>query len=164
MLLGQIVAVSFAWNLFNIAAVCSPIIPERHSQGKEKKRLELTSTFLVLCLAVCFSCIYFVPYTVGSSYFLPVLGIPHILLFVPLYVLGNEDIRRFGGYTSLIFIAAIVCLFAKATQEAYDSSARHGGFVGALYEHPAVSSVGWDVIFCYINFATASVLERWEKA
>jgi hypothetical protein len=158
MLLGQIVAISFAWNLFNVVVVCSPVVAQ---QTPSPRHLRWTSTLLTFCLTLNFVCIYLIPLTVGTPYFLPTLGIPHILLFVPLYVLRNHEFQHFKGYTFWVFLAVVVGLFARATQGAYAAQVRPGGFGRTLFEHPAVSSVGWDVIFCHISLATELRLETW---
>jgi hypothetical protein len=160
MLLGQIVAISFASNLFNIVVACSPQQAPSPAQS-QKKTGRWTSTLLIFCLALNFVCIYLVPFTYRTPYFLLTLGIPHILLFVPLYVLGDQKMQRFGSYASWAIMAVVVGLFAKATQSAYATEVKSGAFARTLFEHPAVSSVGWDVIFCHITIATMLRLETW---
>jgi hypothetical protein len=161
MLLGQIVAISFAWNLFEIAVACSPIASQQSKSPPQSRNQAWRSILLALCLAVNFLCVYFIPYTVGTPQFLLTLGIPHLLLFIPLYVVDEGDMNRLGSYFSWIFFAAIVGLFAKATQEALAVPEGSRGFGRALFEHPAVSSVGWDILFCNINLAATVLVETW---
>jgi hypothetical protein len=93
---------------------------------------------------------------------MPVLLIPHVaLLFAPFaralvpeqWFLENNvtfDDKVFGYMWALTLgNAALMMLKTTYTAVAY------GGFIGiqnALLEHPAVSSVGFDVIFCWITW------------
>lgn len=131
MLLGQVVAISFAMNLSFLALLASP--PRRDDAGNHRRLAsaavpeysQLPRHHLVLRLSVCLAL------AVPGSF-----GRPHVLAFAPL-LLGAlqpaEPSWRVKAATAAV--------------------ARQGGGLaaipGALYEHPAVSSVGWDVICCW---------------
>lgn len=163
MLLGQIVAISFALNLSLLAVLVfedtdptgkatnrdnnQPLTPETHSA--------LRKSWLAV-LAVTVVCAIAIPRHLDHPKFMYLLLAPHVLAFVPLLLnklfSGSEravmdpqpleDTRR--NVRAIIVVAAI-----------YNLGPEHGwsDFMRALYEHPAVSSVGWDVICCWITIS-----------
>jgi hypothetical protein len=152
MLLGQIVAISFASNMFFIAVLCSSpsVLASRKPNGAARSD-RLSECILWLALFITLSCVYLVPKSIGTSSFLLVLALPHILLFIPLYLRETSGSRLWFSVQTLVILCA-VALQAKATQDVLTTSMGIEDLLRVLYEHPAVSSVGWDVIFCWISF------------
>ncbi|EAT86138.2 hypothetical protein SNOG_06307 [Parastagonospora nodorum SN15] len=101
-------------------------------------------------------------YWYHSTDFMPVLLIPHVALLVTPFAralvpenwfpendLAFED--KVFGYMWALTLGNAALMMLKTTYAAVS----YGGFVGiqnALLEHPAVSSVGFDVIFCWITW------------
>lgn len=157
MLLGQIVAISFALSLF--AATLLVSMPVQHIQKhllSPPLSLELAPVIISLLSAL------FVPYVVNTPYFLPLLLIPHLLLFVPgilprrLWTTTTE-IRTYAWVFKCLAAVAVV-IHARST---YHVSLNADGMLdlgrrllGVMYEHPAVSSVSWDTVFCSVSVAT----------
>jgi hypothetical protein len=97
-----------------------------------------------------------------STDFLPVLLIPHVALLVmpfaralvPRRYLPDNSVAfddKVHSYMWALTIGNAGLMMLKTTYAAV----AYGGFRGirnALMEHPAVSSVGFDVIFCWITW------------
>lgn len=222
MLLGQIVAISFAMNLFFLALLLSPRSSSEVGFGysspestasKDKKPTESSrassvgsSSFPLYSgiwisfqdlastpakntytapLLLNFISIFLVPYTVHSSLFLPVLIVPHALLFLPVVNYNIVLQKQQTAVHRLIFVLSLF-LYVKATAIAllddsvdidthkylfaflYSSSSgpkhwqyRSGKwrFFGELLDHPAVSSVGWDVVLCWSSAIIWAVIQ-----
>lgn len=103
------------------------------------------------------------------------LLIPHLLLFVPAVLHpsrsgsdrgamkarnrahdADNTTRRYIVFFQL-FIAVCILLQAHSTLQVLED-AKTGDYstlaktlLGAIYEHPAVSSVSWDVIYCTVT-------------
>jgi len=236
MLLGQIVAISFALNLFFLAIVLS----SEHSltdikdarvgeQEKWNKEMIVNSgagnpvmafdyqvkqavlhkgsmdqiwtpprIFYTIPLLVTLVSVSLIPYSVHSRYFLPLLAVPHVLLFVPV-MLYNVVPGSWGtvqpshAYAKEQYVTIYrlifwfsVCLYLKATVAALldknvderdypylfttlhhprlgvrqrQHASRHQRYIGELFNHPAVGSVGWDVILCWLSAAMWVVIQ-----
>lgn len=166
MLLGQIVAISFAQNLFFVTVlVSSPsITPATKLAWMPPALLELAPVVISGLGAVA------TPFVANTPYFTPVLAVPHLLLFVPGLLSPRVLPQGWGAYvphptrryTSLYkwLFAIGMAIQAKST---YSVVLDEPAFLGAsvintgrrlmdtMLEHPAVSSVGWDVICCTIS-------------
>lgn len=176
MLLGQIVAISFAQNLF-----FATILVSQRSSTKAKRKdkdeedsdtawsppiyLEVLPTVISLVSTVM------VPTVAHTKYFMAILLVPHLLLFVPATLRPSRDTKATrsrvqGGekrtprrYTTFFQIFTAVCLVIQAhsTYLALESlgtsscSSLVQSLLNAIYEHPAVSSVSWDVIYCTVS-------------
>ncbi|KAF3353980.1 hypothetical protein VdG1_07879 [Verticillium dahliae VDG1] len=156
MLLGQVVAISFASNLFFLAVLAHDVVapaalPEEAVKPKERlsdsddsndddddndssesaKKAQpqqvltpaMAPFWYQIVLGLTVGCAVSVPDKFGTPTFLPIVLAPHLLAFTPLLI--NRILRREaeGGGWELI--------------------------LSTLHEHPAVSSVGWDVICCW---------------
>lgn len=187
MLLGQIVAISLAQNLFFATILVSRQLQnpkgKNKNGGKEedgKNRRELTWLPPLSCeiLPVTLSLLstVLVPFVAHTKYFMGTLLVPHLLLFIPLFLRptrpsatvsvesakASED-RATRRYATFFrgFVAICVVLQAHATYLAMQATGASVGTIsyvelvprllGAVHEHPAVSSVSWDVIFCTIS-------------
>ena len=244
MLLGQIVAISFAMNLFFLAILFSQASSweEVHSESplpttskyKDLQWVDFNSSddlirdfkaegctlhdsphqisrkvcvsndsswtpyglFYYISLFINFTAIALIPYASNTSMFLPMLAIPHVLLFLPLYIptaarrrwsvtSADAASREFLRVYKLVFCIAI-CLHIKATvvvvldttpdrHSVQNDITFHGNInspgqkkargtvqnlLGSLNDHPAVSSVGWDVIMCYLGIILWVIIQR----
>jgi hypothetical protein len=169
MLLGQIVAVSFATNLFLLSILVSqPLNPSPFLKSIDGDGLIsfLCLQFLILpglgSTAV-------LPTVLSTPSFMPTLLIPHLLLFVPPAICDLSSKVGFAGgliqaierekekmYTTIIVASLILQIFV--TYSAVKESG-FGGIKKALYEHPAASSVGWDVICCWVSWGIWGLVE-----
>jgi hypothetical protein len=170
MLLGQVVAISFATNLFLLAVILNPSHPfaPKPSNSKAKKHRNsvghlgpwLPNALPVLAIVGSLSGLLLEnPVFHRPSWFMPLLLIPHItLLILPIL---HAVIPQKSEYTNDVqdvydtwpnaVLGGGGLVFIKTTVEAL-VAVGPGGIARALYEHPAVSSVGWDVIFCWVTW------------
>ncbi|KAL5360178.1 hypothetical protein BJX96DRAFT_149876 [Aspergillus floccosus] len=163
MLLGQIVAISFAQNLFVATLLVSaPLQQKQHDSASWSPPLLLE----VAPVAVSLLGAIVVPYVVDTPYFLPVLMVPHFLLFIPGLLsprilpsgLGST-MRNTTTYVTIFkWIAGVaVMILSRSTYEVSLNSDSASNIakrlVGVMHEHPAVSSVSWDVVFCAVTVA-----------
>ena len=161
MLLGQVVAISVAANLFYLALALSP-----DPKQEEKLTRRRNTVPLVLWSSILFSLstVYLVPTSIEQGYFLSNLLTMHVLLVIPLAApdtLLSTTVFRMRARTlyGLIALASILprvrtvsTVFASLPIET-----RHvPGAVTALWEtlhsHPAQSSIGWDVVWTTASF------------
>lgn len=193
-LLGQIVAISFASNLSFIAMIVSPRIPKEPLKGRAKwnanSRLVDPATFWAYAIVgVTFaSAAAILPSSfpvAGSAgeevtgkdttatgggggrseggymsepWFLPLLLTPHVLAFAPLLLKGSIRSARQLAQPSLIAVVMAILLQARTTGNVLENGGGWAEITAAFWEHPAVSSVGWDVVMCWISFSCWSYL------
>lgn len=185
MLLGQIVAISFALNLFFATVLVSqqPLPSKRKNKNKgdnDEEGRELTWLPPLSCeiVPVTLSLLstVLVPSLAHTKYFMAMLLVPHLLLFVPAVLRpsrsaagasvgttkASED-RATRRYTTFFrgFVVVCVAIQAHATYLAVQATGTSLGttsyaelaqrLLSAVYEHPAMSSVSWDVIFCTVS-------------
>ncbi|KAI8935191.1 hypothetical protein NX059_007782 [Plenodomus lindquistii] len=162
MLLGQIVAISFATNLFFLTLLLSPPAPPSPSRSgaRQQKWLGpwLLNLFAIFATAYPAMLLADEHYWHHPTAFLPVLLAPHAALMILPIMRGvvpaayfHEDVdftdKVYNHMWALVLgNAGLMLAWTTATAYAYS------GMVGvwyALSEHPAVSSVGYDVIFCW---------------
>jgi hypothetical protein len=165
MLLGQVVAISFATNLFLLAVLLSPPAPPPPSStGIYRNRW--MGPWLINLLTVVATVLP--AYWLGTEdyyhtpEFMTVLLMPHVaLLIMPFtrlllpakYLTDNgvksaDDVYKYLWATTIV---SAILLELKTTLAVYSWSGL-SGIRHALFEHPAVSSVGFDVIFCWITW------------
>lgn len=165
MLIGQIVAVSFATNLFLLALLLSPPAQSLAPTNSPTKRRWFGSWLINFAAIIA---TLYPAYLLAddeywhSSSFMVVLLIPHVALLilpfsraiVPHKYFKNDDVRFAEGLYKYLWTATIlggaIC-WLRVTGLAYN----YGGVEGiarALFEHPAVSSVGFDTIWCWISW------------
>lgn len=163
MLLGQIVAISFATNLFLLTLLLSPPAPAATSASRGQRWIGpwLLNLFSIFATAYPAMQLADEHYWHHPTHFMPMLLAPHIALMllpiarsiVPTKYFG-EDIQftdKVYNYMWALVLGNAGLMLAWTTAKAYNYS----GLVGiqsALLEHPAVSSVGFDVIFCWITW------------
>ncbi|KAK2007130.1 hypothetical protein LZ32DRAFT_610559 [Colletotrichum eremochloae] len=158
MLLGQVVAISFALNLSFLAILCSPI-EDRKQQKKRKTHGASPSSFVswhTVILIITLLWATSIPSAVGKPGFLALLLGPHLLAFVPL--LGNKLLPTslLGEPGSVWKTASMAWVLSAAFKGVWNENQDIAVVFTTLYEHPAVSSVGWDVICCWISFGAWS--------
>jgi hypothetical protein len=165
MVIGQIVAISFATNLFLIALLLSPPAPPAPSTGASNRKRWLGPWLINFAAVIATE---FPAYLLADDAywhhknFLPVLLIPHLALLVlpsiraivPAQYFRDDDVEFTEGLYKYLWGATFFgggLLWWKVTGLAYSYSGIIG-IVNAILEHPAVSSVGFDVIFCWITW------------
>lgn len=161
MLLGQVVAISVASNLFYYA-VATATAP-RPSSPKSSATLQTTRNApLVLWLSVVLSLatVVYSPNT-SESTFLPNLLIMHTLLILPLAISPSPKNRwsiKLETLYTVIAVASLVLhikagvvagLFLPSGQRT--PGAVVGAIINTLYYHPAQSSIGWDVVWTTVS-------------
>lgn len=179
MLLGQIVAISFATNLYFLTLLLSPAQEEDSATtplekqptseeiepaSKPRRRkwivpwlIDFPSTFMVASFTESF----------GDEKhwnrpgFMSALLTPHVLLLIVptarailptrFFVEGKprtkDSIYEFLLQSNAYFVGRL----ALRTYKGYNAGTLDGLF-RTLLDHPAVSSVGFDVIFCWISW------------
>lgn len=163
MLLGQIVAISVASNLFYLALVLSePSVSSRRNLSLKKT----VSVRLVVSVLLSLSTVALSPFTSPKT-FLPNLLVMHVLLFVPLisittssspetspasFSVNLNTLYRIihlacAGIHIRTVIAAIGSLQASSKSPDIFKEA-----LTILYSHPAQSSIGWDIIWTSFSF------------
>lgn len=187
MLLGQIVAISFAQNLFYLAVLLYRPVAADKRPSSRVWTYSIAIELLPLVISLVGTAL--VPSTLHTPYFLFVLLVPHVLLFVPATLNAEKAPKWLRSihysveattrwYISVFWTLSAVSslLLASSTLSALSDNfpaplrrARasctfeqsHANSenpwersVATIFEHPAVSSVGWDAIFCAIGFAS----------
>ncbi|KAL0940507.1 uncharacterized protein CTRU02_203270 [Colletotrichum truncatum] len=159
-LLGQVVAISFATNLSFLAILCSDVLGEkvskeakaesvRKDKGVTPSSVSAHSVILVVTLLWATS----IPSAIGKPGFLLLLLGPHLLAFFPLILNKLLPSKVLSEPARFWTVASMVWVLAVAFKGVVDESESLNIVIRTLYEHPAVSSVGWDVICCWITFA-----------
>jgi hypothetical protein len=161
MLLGQIVAISVASNLFYLALVLSePSVSSRHLSLKKTASIGLIVSVLLSLVTVALS-----PFT-SMKTFLPNLLVMHVLLFVPLISITSSSPETSPApfsvnLNTLYHIIHLACAgihirtVIAAIGSLQASSKSPNIFKEAwtiLYSHPAQSSIGWDIIWTSLSF------------
>ncbi|TFK33760.1 hypothetical protein BDQ12DRAFT_657621 [Crucibulum laeve] len=162
MLLGQVVAISVASNLFYLALVLSRPSSPSASSTPTLARPKLWISVLISLATIAAS-----PFT-SERTFLPNLLVMHAVLVVPLVasasVTSQKKISsRFSLRVSTLYLIVFVASAAmrlrtiKATLGSLPSQdySPYGLFSVAwdvLHAHPAQSSIGWDVVWTSLSF------------
>ncbi|EKV12112.1 hypothetical protein PDIG_46480 [Penicillium digitatum PHI26] len=167
MLLGQIVAISFAQNLFFITVIVSgpSSVPSTKLTWTPPVLLDLAPVVISGLGAAA------TPLVANTPYFMPVLAIPHLLLFVPGLLSPRllpqgwgayiaQPTQRYASWYKWLFAIAVIIQARSLYSVVLDAPSLLGAsvvdlgrrLVDTLLEHPAVSSVGWDVVCCTISW------------
>ncbi|KAJ5380746.1 uncharacterized protein N7496_003174 [Penicillium cataractarum] len=182
MLLGQIVAISFAQNLFFATILVSR--QPRSTDGTKKDKSDAEDSIAawsppwyseVLPVAISLISTVLVPTVAHTKHFMLMLLVPHLFLFVPAILRpsqsstikthgkGHSEERTIRRYVSFFqwYTVACVAIQAHSTflvlqgmgQDISVESLRTlaVNLPSVIYEHPAVSSVSWDVVYCTIT-------------
>ncbi|KII83887.1 hypothetical protein PLICRDRAFT_95588 [Plicaturopsis crispa FD-325 SS-3] len=168
MLLGQVVAISVASNLFYLALV-------RSSPAQRASKPRTASLAQWLSVIVSLVTIGLSPYTSAQT-FLPNLLVMHALLLVPLLPFANSaSDKKFGSirlrslYTIIVLLSAVLrTRTVIASAASFSPLTDPGEWIRALREtlhaHPAQSSIGWDVVWTSISFFAWRVGAPWAQA
>lgn len=162
MLLGQLVAISVASNLFYCA-----VLGSEARKNKEKLRHSTkASIMLSACTIVSLLTVWNSPRT-SQETFLPNLLTMHVLIVLPLLPwFTSLQSSAMSLETIYAIVAAIsFALRIRTTHSAFyslpQSSQNIPGFLTelwtVLHSHPAQSSIGWDVIWTSISFLVWSL-------
>jgi hypothetical protein len=179
MLLGQLVAISVAWSLLNLALVLIPPPKTTTHVGKAYLPVTLTVPVLLSFLTISLS-----PYTTSAT-FLPNLLVMHALLILPLLPLPSFAPRRFvprsTSFYTLISLLSIllrmrttlaVLYFLRITSSPFFSlqypadalvglwnapGILYSAVWDTLHSHPAQASIGWDVVWSSVVWAAWGV-------
>ncbi|KAF1944776.1 hypothetical protein EJ02DRAFT_442343 [Clathrospora elynae] len=165
MLLGQIVAISFATNLFFLTLLLSPPAPSPPltSGFRRQKWLGPWNLNFIAIFATAYPAMQLADehYWHHPTHFMPVLLAPHIALMVLPIARAivpanyfNDDVEfidKVYNYMWALVLGNAGLMLAWTTATAYAYSGFQG-ICSALLEHPAVSSVGFDVIFCWVTW------------
>jgi hypothetical protein len=185
MLLGQLVAISVASNLFYFALLLSS---SKHSastsNATETREANATGSIpisvqpdkhggsrLWFCTLLSLLTVALSPYT-SERLFLPNLLLMHVLLVIPLLPLGTSPnatrlkLRPRSLYSLIAVLALLLRLrttYSALPPQADTSSHTQQTLLLALWrtlhEHPAQASIGWDVIWTTISFLCWIVTE-----
>lgn len=167
MILGQIVAISFASALF-LATLANS---RRSGSGSP-------STFLNWCIGLAMVTVAIVPYTVEDKRFLPNLLVMHVLITLPLFGVSNTlptDVKVASSQTTQSFkrlygaiaiASGIMHLNNSIPALAaanYSIEAFGNQFWQTIYSYPAQSSISWDVICTNGIWQLWSFIEIWRS-
>ena len=151
--------------LYNPAPVNKRTVQYEQGQGNPTRTMYVLSKYtLYFALGAVFASIYHIPSFVGTSKFLTLLALPHVLLFLPVIIpqhwsqldlLLDGQPRTTSVVTNLyrVTVGPSIVLFVRATYLALRDQ-ESGGTLAVFTElrsHPAVRSVGWDVILCFLS-------------
>lgn len=178
MLLGQIVAISFATNLYFLTILLSPKqqqsttiepkspasdIPESASKPSYRRFLGpwIIDFLSVTSTRNAANLLGQDKYQSGAPGFMQLLLLPHIVLMmlptlraiVPARFFPSADTRTVNKIYGLLWLTNAYFFgdLMWTTHKVYQAGDL-GRIGSALFEHPAVSSVGFDVIFCWISW------------
>ncbi|KAK7688340.1 hypothetical protein QCA50_008712 [Cerrena zonata] len=164
MVLGQLVAISVATNLFFFALSLAPKqVKVNSAERRSTQYLTRVPLALAFCVLISLGTVVLSPFT-SERTFLPNLLTMHTLIAIPLLpnILNAPPSKKQIATKTVYTIALVVgvALRLKTTYIAFtilpEETRSIGGFVSALittlYSHPAQSSIGWDVIWTSISF------------
>ncbi|GJC96785.1 alpha-mannosyltransferase alg11p [Colletotrichum higginsianum] len=162
-LLGQVVAISFAANMSFLAILCSsssssssskPTTPTTAPKDQKKRNDETASSSVswhTVVLVVTLLWATLIPSAIDHPRFMSLLLGPHLLAFAPLLLNRVLPPRLLGEPGWYWKAASMAWVLAVATKGVAGEGEGLGVVLTTLYEHPAVSSVGWDVICCWVS-------------
>lgn len=169
MLLGQIVAISFATNLFIIAQLLSP--PPVVPTTENKKRWFgpwLLNAITVFATVIPAFLLAAEEYWYGHAFF-SLLMIPHVALLVipvirsilPAKYFSDENVPFADRAYKILWVITIGGGLALGLNMT-GAAVRYGGYEGiitAWHDHPAVSSVAYDAIFCWVTWLAWTIIK-----
>lgn len=173
MLLGQLVAISVATNLFFLALPPPPGTAENSKKSAERgaaavsarRKMRTVPPVLWLSVLASLATVFLVPHSLRHDYFLSNLLVMHALLVIPLLLplplpvsamrIGGPLLRLHIQTRTLYRLVALVAIIAHLRT----TLSTDIGVVGApgtlwavLKSHPAQASIGWDVVWTTISF------------
>ena len=152
--LSQILPISFAQNLFYLAILRLP---------ESKRRASVPRGPLLTLAGAYVSCLVVAPFAARSSWLMPVILVARTLLLTPLYIVAiqepiqsDDSMRRKDTsnerrvQTPIAASALLLTLWQVYVVNQDQPSVKI--VVGALFGHPAVSSLGCDFVICLLSF------------
>ncbi|KAF7553474.1 hypothetical protein G7Z17_g3621 [Cylindrodendrum hubeiense] len=158
MLLGQVVAISFAANLSFLAFTVYDVAgPSKKTPPKHIVATPSSSPFWwPVILGFNISIAVSIPNLFDNPRFMQILMLPHILAFAPLLLnrlLPVQVPAHLLNQPSMFYkIGTMAVVLILATNEVKSAGGDFDLILSTFHEHPAVSSVGWDVICCWVSF------------
>ncbi|KAH7103174.1 hypothetical protein BKA62DRAFT_70206 [Auriculariales sp. MPI-PUGE-AT-0066] len=173
MLLGQLVAISVASNLFCLALVVAPAAREpRTGAATRTHRVEALRVppFVLACIAAALGAVANTP-SMLETRFLSNLLLMHGAIVLPLLPNSSNFVGTGGPRFDLAAPTCyvILALASLAIRVKTLSGAGDSGFppllglpaqLERLHSHPAQASIGWDVIWTTLSFAVYEMVER----
>ena len=166
MLLGQVVAISVASNLFYLAISLAPP-PKSKKTGPSYAHPSLWISVLLSLVTVGIT-----PFT-NERTFLPNLLVMHVLILLPLLAPSRSTsfslrIRTLYGITTLFAFLLHLRTIGSALALIPPSNRAFKNLVfiawDVLHSHPAQSSIGWDVVWTTFSFLVWQVLGERKKS
>lgn len=161
MLLGQIVAISFASGLFLLALPAVSALTAAPTSFDPKAPAEL-----LLAVIVGQATTFAIPYVSGTPSFLFVLGAMHIVLFWPLLPIGPtsfSDLRLSDIYiisTVLSSLHYLLVTFVQLPELPSSATSLPAHLFKILAHHPAQASVSLDVL-CFTAITFVWIVSDW---
>ncbi|KAG7060008.1 Alpha-mannosyltransferase alg11p [Colletotrichum scovillei] len=151
------------WSLqiFGFCANWSAILAAQERKTNDGKRYRQTVSSFSIHSVILFATLLWamsIPSAINHPKFLSLLLGPHLLAFVPLLLNRILPAQMLGEPAWHWKVASMIWVLVVATLGVFDSGASLKTALVTLYEHPAVSSVGWDVICCWISFTVWSII------
>lgn len=159
MLLGQVVAISVASNLFYLAALLSPL------PSSKRGAPQLVPIVLWLSIVLSLGTVFFIPHSLEHDFFLSNLLAMHILLVIPLAaprsLLSSKFLQiRLRTLFAILVVATLIprsrTISLMLDSIPAETGPRYKSIAGALWQtlhsHPAQSSIGWDVVWTTVSF------------
>src|SRR5438046_4716039 len=140
MLIGQIVAISYASALFFAVREVTPVPPPK-KEGNVYASHRLVWTTIGATITS-----FFLYKTVSTPYFLRVLLVVHALLFLPLVESSNARLSKITISQLYAINGVLAALVHWVNCYLAFKSGQLGFIFEVISEHPAMSSVGWDLI------------------
>lgn len=174
MLLGQMVSISFATNLLFLTLLISQRTSSSPAWSPAKQQTWLGPWVLnlggILGTSIPAFMLASEHYWHHPTDFVPVILTPHIALLVlpacrailPARILGVEDRQvkdKAYSFMWTLTLCNAALMLCKTTWTAY-SYAGFTGIQNALLEHPATSSIAFNVILCWTSWAFWLSIQR----
>ncbi|KAJ5683218.1 hypothetical protein N7462_006383 [Penicillium macrosclerotiorum] len=191
-LIDQFVAPSFVFSLFFALILVSSKLPSGQSKGKadhdQDQPLSANSHLIYEILPVAGSllCTVVVPFVGGTRYLVPLVLVPHVCVFIPVFARPSpspvafkapaqiayhreQDMSRYVAFFQAWF-AISVLLQAHSTYvvlESLGGSANPALFpdfvrnlITTMYEHPAVTCCAWDAVHLIISVSAWALVNH----
>ncbi|KNZ78368.1 hypothetical protein J132_01021 [Termitomyces sp. J132] len=181
MLLGQLVAISVASNLFYLALILRPTTPDPKLR-KSKDAMLAAPASLYIPVFLSLATVMYSPHTtVQDRTFLCNLLAMHALTFIPLItppISGPLPRISFGALTAFLSLLSFM-LHVRASLHALHSISLNDGEISSLRtwttfasnawnvlhaHHPAQSSIGWDVVWTILSLSVWSTVTQSQNA
>ena len=151
MSIGQLVAISYASGLYY--ATCE-IAPPKRLVVRSSRLLTLTTLTATIST-------YFLEQSLSTGYFLPLLLAIHLLIQLPLFESEHPSSETSISLKQLHLLNASLALILHWRNIALmDNIGTWSSILRVIGEHPAMSSIGWDIVCCaIIEMAAAGRVE-----